>query len=168
MTIEGNPGRLRIMTVLGFLVSSLALGTAFYLAWQKTHLEFAWALIVLFLFIIISTTSFTRKFHEGLITLTVEGIAIIAGFRTIPVAWDNLDAVEIIDFGAQQYLAIRLKALTPLAKLPQRFALINMEKTGFHFCLAGSLFKKPLPEICSLLSLYQEDENKRHELKPGN
>jgi hypothetical protein len=164
MIIRGNPGRVKIIALMGFFVASMSLGAAFYLAWQKTAMELAWTLIALFLFVVISITSFTRKFNDGLISLSREGITIMAGFRTIPVAWENLESIETIEYTGRKYLAVKLKDLAPLQKLPQSLARLNAERTGHHFCLAGSLFEKPLEEIRALLTLYLGDTSRRREL----
>lgn len=164
MIIYGNTSRVRSIVMLGASVSIGALLASLFFIMRGQHIHLAYALLGLCFVVATITSATLKRSREGYLKLSSSGISLLVGFRPVFLEWENIASIETGRFNEKPFLGISVKDISSLRKMIQNIAMLNRESAGYHFCLAGSAFDRPLEEILQLLTSYFEDEERRKSL----
>lgn len=148
MIIKGNRLRAKIVTFSGMALIFLTALLLFYLIINKYNNYLVMVFLPLEFFIILFTAFFMiRANTAAILKLDNDFLSIQAGLRPILVEWSQIKDIDIFKYMNRSYLGIKLNNLDTLKKVFRSLAVMNDEKTGYHFCFAAPLFESSLEEV---------------------
>ena len=154
MTIfYGNKKRLRLLQTAGYLLCFLLFAVACYLNTGVNHIG-ANAFFVFALFIFFITYLISKRFSQGLLTVSDKEISFLIGFRTVELGWDNIESYEIFTFKGKKCLGIKIKSLDFAKGALLRILELNYSQISYHISFEQRALNEKLEDIAELIKKY--------------